>query len=92
VSRALSKSFPLRVNLRRWLQAASATAARRNKAKKKAKDKYADQDEEDRQLAMQLLGSAGMYKRLAPSRRVGQESVAVTQLTQLFFFNKRSLY
>lgn len=39
----------------------SVQAVRGKKTKAaKAKAKYADQDEEDRQLAMQLLASAGM--------------------------------
>ena len=40
---------------------AAAVVARGKKAKsKKAKEKYGDQDEDDRLLAMAILGSAGM--------------------------------
>lgn len=42
---------------------AAAVAARGKKAKsKKAAEKYAGQDEEDRQLAMAILGSAGKQR------------------------------
>ena len=45
---------------------AAAAAARGKKAKsKKAAEKYAGQDEEDRQLAMAILGSAGAQHALA---------------------------
>ena len=40
-----------------------AAAIRGKKAKiKKAKEKYAYQDDDDRQLAMAILGSAGAFK------------------------------
>ena len=40
------------------MQAQVLSRGKRSKARR-AKDKYADQDEEDRDLAMQLLASSG---------------------------------
>lgn len=43
-----------------WAAVQAQAPARGKRAKaRKAKEKYADQDEEDRQLAMQFLASSG---------------------------------
>ena len=46
-------------------QAQALSRGKRSKARR-AKDKYADQDEEDRELAMQLLASSGVCQAAAP--------------------------
>lgn len=55
---------------------AAGGAAGKGKKLKKAKErKYADQDEEDRLLAMQLLGSAGLRFPPSPSQAVPAKQI-----------------
>eukprot|EP00884_Botryococcus_braunii_P003068 jgi/Botrbrau1/12762/Bobra.0238s0001.1 len=56
--------------------AALAKGKKGGKAKKSKEKKYADQDEEDRQLAMQVLASAGQQKDRKEKKALRKEKLA----------------